>query len=475
MNITRKDVDPLNVIITLQVGKEDYEPKVETTLKEYRRKAKIDGFRPGMVPIGLIKKMYGKAVLFEEINKLISESISKYIHENKLHVLGDPLPSENEQKEIDWDQQTEFEFSFDLAIAPVIDLTLSEKDKIPYFDILVDEKQISSYFEYYLKRYGSYVDTDTAASEEMIKGNLTELDHEGKDTANKIENTALTISSVKEDEIKKLFLGKKKGDTVTFNPVAAFPEDSDLAVLFRTTKEKLKKTENNFRMEITGISKFEPAVPGQDLYDKIYGKDKVTNEEDFRLKIKEEIKKNYENESFYKFRLDAHACLLEKTALSLPDAALKRWLLLTNKSELTPEQIESQYPHFAEDLKWQLIKGHIAQTNQITVTDEDVLELAKVLTVQQFQQYGLNGLPDENITSYAKKMLEKEEDKHRLQEKKQEDKVLEFVKHSVNLDVKEITPDDFNKMFATEQEHDHDHEHEHEHEHEHNHEHDHKH
>lgn len=448
MNITKENSDELNAVLKINVGKNDYEEKVRTVLKDYRRKAKIDGFRPGKVPAGLIKKMYGTAVLVEEINKIISESISKYLIEEKLNILGEPLPGEKEQK-IDWDKQTEFEFLFDLGLAPEFEVNLSGKDKIPYYNIKVDKKLIDSYTENYARRFGQFKSVDKVEKTEMLRGEIFQIDKEGNIKENGFSNKDATISLeiLKDDNVIEKFAGKKAGELIDFDIKKAYPNDTEVAAILGVNKENITNIDPLVRFKIKEISKFENAEINQDLFDKAFGKDKIKSEEEFYNKIREEIQSNLEKESGYRFVADVKQQMLKKMELSLPEEFLKRWLLKTNEGKLTPDQIEKEFELLAEDLKWQLIKDKIVKDQDLKVTEEEVLEYAKEVTLMQFRQYSMTSMSDEQVEGFAKEMLKKEDDKKRMYDKKIEDKTIAYIRENVKIDEKKVSTDEFNKLF----------------------------
>lgn len=448
MNITKENSDELNAVLKITVEKNDYEEKVRTVLNDYRRKAKIDGFRPGKVPAGLIKKMYGTAVLVEEINKIISESISKYLIEEKLNILGEPLPGEKEQK-IEWDKQTEFEFLFDLGLAPEFEVNLSKKDKIPYYNIKVDKKLIDSYTDNYARRFGQFKSVDKVEKTEMLRGKIFQIDKEGKIKENGFSNNDATISLgiIKDDNVIKKFAGKKAGESIDFDIKKAYPNDTEIAAILGVNKENIADIDPLVRFKIKDISKFENAEINQDLFDKAFGKDKIKSEEEFYNKIREEIQSNLEKESDYRFVADVKQQMLKKMELSLPEEFLKRWLLKANEDKLTPDQIGKEFELLAEDLKWQLIKDKIVKDHDLKVTEEEVLEYAKEVTLMQFRQYGMASMSDEQVEDFAKKMLKKEDDKKRMYDKKFEDKTIAYIKENVKINEKKVSTDEFNKLF----------------------------
>jgi trigger factor len=449
MNISKQQIDELNATIKLQFGKEDYEERVNKVLKDYRKKANIPGFRPGNVPMGLINKMYRKPVLAEEINKLVSEKINEYLKAEDLHVLGDPLPNETQNKTLDFDTDTDFEFVFDLGLAPKLDFEWTKKDKITTYEITLDDKMIDTYVDSYARRFGKFIDTDTVVENEMVKGDLAQVDEMGNIVEGGIVSQDVTVylEIAKDETEKKAFKDAKAGSVVKFDIKKAFPNDFEIANLLKIEKEKVAETSQHFQMTIKSVSRFEIAVINSELFDKVYGVGVVSSEEGFREKIKEEIKNQLGKDEDYKFGIDAKAMMLKKLNLTLPSAFLKRWITAMNEDKFTPEQIEKDFPVFEEDMKWQLIKNKIAKDNNLEVKEAEIVEHAKEVTRMQFRQYGINNMPDEHVQNYAMNLLKKEDDVRKMVESLLEKKVYGIIKQNAAIEVKEIGNEEFGKLF----------------------------
>ena len=448
MNIVKKDLDQNNAIVTLRIEKADYTEKVDKTLRDYRKKANIPGFRPGMVPAGLVKKMYGKAVLAEEINKLVSDNLYKYIRENNLNILGEPLPNETEQKTIDFDTQEDFEFIFDLGLAPEFEVELTKKDKVKFYTIAVSDEMIENQVKSYTGRYGKYIQEEEVEEKDMLKGELLELEN-GKvnESGLKVKDATLTASYIKDDAQKALFIGAKKGDVITFNPSKAYENETEISSMLKISKDEAKNITSDFQLKIESITRYHESAIDQELFDKVYGESVVSSEEEFRAKIKENIQENLVSDSEYKFGVDAQEMLIAKfDGLSFPDAFLKRWVLSSNQN-LTAETLEEDYSKMIADLRWHLIKDKLAKANDIKVEAADVEEYAKKVAKAQFAQYGMIGMDDEIIANYAKDMMKKEDTLKNMIDKVAEEKVFVVIKEAVKLDNKEISIEDFNKLF----------------------------
>jgi trigger factor len=448
MNITRENIDNLNTVLKIEIKKPDYEDKVETVLKDYRKKANIKGFRPGMVPIGLVKKMYGRAIQIDEINKVVTESIQKYIADEKLEILGDPIPKADEQEKIDFDKQEDFTFSFEVGLSPVFELKLSKKNKVNSYEIIIDKKMKNDYLENYTRRYGELRKAEITEEKDVVKGKIEAIDLNGNliPEGLLVENTSLGIDIIKDDKIKNEFIGKNLNDSIAFDLKKAYPNDSEIAGILHLKKEEVAEIDGSFRFTINEISRFHPAVLGKELFDKIYGEGVVNSEEEFMNRIEEEISANLKRESVYKLMIDIKKLAIDKTDFSLPEEFLKKWLLKVNE-KTTEEQIEKEFDSFRKDLKWQLIRNKVARDNAVKISDEELQREAENITRYQFQQYGLFYATDEQISNYAKETLKKEDDAKRIADKILEEKVILLLKELVKPESKSVTVEEFNKLF----------------------------
>jgi trigger factor len=450
MDITLNKKDDLNATITIKVAQDDYQEKVDNVLKDYRKKANIPGFRPGKVPMGYVKKMYGKAILVDEINKILSESLVEYIRKEELNILGEPLPSEeSENNPIDWDTQKEFEFTFDIANSPEFEVKLSKREKINFYELKADDKLIDDTIQNYAYRNGSNKPVDEVKDlDETLRGDLIELDGSNNPLEDGInrENALMSLHVMKDDKVKELFKGKKAKDSVDFDLRTAYPNDTEISSLLDITKEEAAELKSNFRITINEINKFEPAEVNQELYDKLYGEGEIKSDEEFKEKVVEEIKNSFRPQSEYKFLIDAKDKIVSKIGLELPDEFLKRWLDATNK-ELDKAKIEEEYESFQKDMQWQLIVDKIYKTNDFKIEDSEIMDFAKESTRQQFMQYGLSYIPDEQLENYSKEIVSKPEERRKIIDKLVENKVLDFIKESVKIENKEVTMEEFNNFF----------------------------
>ncbi len=452
MNIEKELIDDLNAVVHITINKDDYESRVEKVLKDYRKKANMPGFRPGKVPASLVKKMYGKSVLVDEINKLVSENLSKYISENEMNILGEPLPSEKQQT-IDFDQDEQFKFSFDLALSPEVEVKLSKRDKLPYYQIEVTDDMIEGQKKNVTSRFGTTEQREEATENSLLKGDFVQLDKSGNELEEgiKAEDAVMSTAIIKSDKEKKKIIGAKVGDEIVLEPKKAFPDETEISYLLKITKEQAAEIDGKFKFTIKEITEYIDPELNQDLFDKIFGPGKVTSEEEFTAQVKEDLENTLKMESEYRFSIDAKEKLMNKVDMKLPEDFLKRWIKATNQGkddqDLSDEQIENEMPRFLEDLKWQIIRNEIIKENDIKVEQKDVVDFAKKSARLQFMQYGLNNVPDEHLENYAMDMLKNEDQQRSMTEGAINDKVMEFVKEAVKVDVKVVSRDEFNKLF----------------------------
>ncbi len=449
MNITRENTDDLNVVLKLALGKEDYEERVTNVLNTHKKKAVIPGFRPGKVPFGLISKMYRKPVLLEEINKLVSESISKFIEDEKLNILGEPLPHEGEATKIDWDTDSDFEFKFDLALAPDFELKLSSKDKIPYYKIEVDNEMIDKYIDSYTQRFGEFIHVDTIEEKDMLSVSLVQLNESGevKDGGICSDESRISVDLIKDESIKSAILKSKIEDTLVVDLKKAYPNDTEIASILKIKSAEAANVSGDFKLAIKDIQRFSKAEVNQELFNKVYGEGNVSSVDDFRSKISEEASLGLTRDSEYKFKIDVKDSMIKKFKSNLPEEFLKRWLFEINQGKFTQEEINKDFDKFIEDLKWQLIKDKIAKDNEIKITEEDIMASAKENARLQFSYYGMSNVPDEHLTTFAQRTLSDDKQARKVAEGCMENKIIEFIKSAVKIEEKEISSEKFNKMF----------------------------
>lgn len=450
MNVSFQNIDKVSGLLTVKLEKADYQEKVDKSLKTFRQKAQIPGFRKGMVPMSLVKKMYGKSVIAEEVNKLLSEKVYDYIKNNNVNMLGEPLPNEEKQQVIDFDTMEEFEFVFDIALAPEFKAEVSNTDKVDYYTIEVTDEMVDNQVKAYTQRNGKYDQVSAYEDNDMLKGLIAELDENGntKEGGIQVEGAVLMPSYMKNDEQKAIFANAKVNDVLVFNPNAAYDgHDAEIASLLKIEKEAAAEMKSNFSFQVEEITRFVPGDLNQELFDQVFGKDAVKTEEEFRAKVKEGIAAQFVADSDYKFLIDARKMLMEKVGkLEFPDALLKRIMLLNNK-EKGEEFVAENYEKSVEELTWHLIKEQLVKDNEIKVEQEDVINMAKDATKAQFAQYGMMAVPEDILENYAQEMLKKKENVDGLVGRVVEAKLATALKAKVTLNNKTVSMEEFNKMF----------------------------
>ncbi|BCS85637.1 MULTISPECIES: trigger factor [Prevotella] len=448
MNISFENPDKINGLLTITVEEADYKENVEKALKDYRKKANYPGFRPGMVPMGLVKKQFGTSAKMDAINKLIGEQIYKYVNDNKIQMLGEPLPSEKQEPQ-DLEKGTNFTFVFDIAVAPEFKMVLDGHNKLDHYTITVDDALIDRQVDMFASRAGSYDKVEAFEGNDMLKGDIRELDENGntKEGGITVESAVLMPEYIKVDDQKKLFEGAKLGDVITFNPKKAYPEnDTEISSLLKIEREAAKELTADFSYQITEIQRFKKHEVNQELFDQLFGNDTVKNEEEFRNKIAEGLKEQLAVDADYKFILDVRAYCEKKVGkLEYPDALLKR-IMLNNNSDKGEEFVEKNYEQSITELTWHMIKEQLVAARDIKVDDADILDAAKETARTQFAQYGMNNVPDEYVENYAKEILKKKENVDGIVDRAVDRKLVVALKDSVKLNEKEISLDDFNKM-----------------------------
>lgn len=450
MNVSLQNIDKVSALLTVKLEKADYQEKVDKSLKTFRQKANLPGFRPGMVPMGLIKKQYGKAILAEEVNKVLQDAVYNYIKENNVNILGEPLPNEEKQQPVDFDTMEEFEFVFDIALAPEFKAELTDKDKLDYYTIEVTDEMVDKQVSMYTQRGGKYDKVDSYQDKDMLKGLIAELDEAGntKEGGIQVEGAVMMPSYMSNDEQKAIFNDAKVNDVLVFNPNAAFGgSEAEIASLLKVQKEEVAGITANFSFQVEEITRFAPAELNQEIFDQVYGKDAVTSEEAFRNRIKEDLSGQFVADSDYKFLIDARTYLMEKIGkLEFPDALLKRIMLLNNQ-EKGEAFVAENYDKSIEELTWHLIKEQLVKDCGIKVEQDDIINMAKETTKIQFAQYGMLNVPEDLLNNYAQEMLKKQENVNNLVNRAIETKLSAALKDKVQLENKTVSMEEFNKMF----------------------------
>ena len=449
MKITFDCPDKINGLLTMTIEPADYQEKVEKTLKDYRKKAQVPGFRPGQVPMGLIKRQYGTAVKVDEVNRLMGEKLYEYIHENKIQMLGDPLPNAEKQQPQDFEKDGDLTFVFDIAVAPEFSVALSGRDKIDYYTIDVDDKLIDQQVQMYASQGGEFVKADVFSGNDTLTGDLRQLDKKGNTLEGGIttESGMIMPAYIKEDKQKKLFDGCKPGDIITFNPKKAYPDnDAEVAALLKVDKEQVKDLDSDFSFQVTEIRHFQPAEVDQKLFDRVFGEGTVKDEKAFREKIAEQLKAQFTGSSDFKFMQDVRAHLEKKVGkLEFPEALLKR-IMLNNNKDKGEDFVEKNFEGSIKELAWHLIKEQIVNANNIKVEEDDIKRVAREAIRAQFAQYGMSNVPDDVLDNYAAEQLKKRENIDNFVDRAVDLKLTETLKNVVKLNEKTVSLDDFNKL-----------------------------
>lgn len=446
MKISFENADKVNGLLTITVEEADYNEKVEKALKDYRKKANLPGFRPGQAPLALIKKQIGEQVKMEEIQKFVGDNLFGYLKDNNIHFLGEPMPSDKQEAQ-DLTKPAPYTFVFDIAVAPEFELELSDKDKLDYYEITVDDKLIDEQVDMFASRAGKYEQVEDYQPKDMLKGDMKELNADGSEKEGGIvkEGATLMPEYIKVEDQKKLFDGLKRGQVVVFNPKKAFPESEiEISSMLGISKEEAANVDSDFAFHVLEITRYCKAPVNQELFDAVYGEGNVKDEADFRSKIAEGIANQLVTNSEYKLLVDLRAYCEKKVGkLQFPDEMLKRIMKKNVKDE---KEVEEKYEASVEELKWHLIKERLVKTYDVKVNDEDVFEAARLQARIQFAQYGMTNLPDETIDNYVREMLKNRETLDGFVDRAVENKLVEVLKKVVKLKKKKISLDDFNKL-----------------------------
>lgn len=450
MNVSLQNIDKVSALLTVKLEKADYQEKVDKSLKTFRQKANLPGFRPGMVPMGLIKKQYGKAILAEEVNKVLQDAVYNYIKENNVNILGEPLPNEEKQQPVDFDTMEDFEFVFDIALAPEFNAELTDKDKVDYYTIEVSDDMVDKQVGMYTQRGGKYEKVDSYQDKDMLKGLIAELDEAGntKEGGIQVEGAVMMPSYMSNDEQKAIFNDVKVNDVLVFNPNTAFNgNEAEIASLLKVQKEEVAAITGNFSFQVEEITRFIAAELNQEIFDQVYEKGTVTTAEEFRNKIKEDLSRQFVSDSDYKLLIDVRSYLMNKIGkLEFPDALLKKIMLLNNE-EKGEAFVAENYDKSIEELTWHLIKEKLVKEYEIKVEQDDVINMAKEATKMQFAQYGMLNVPEDLLNNYVQEMLKKKESVNNLVNRAVENKLAAAVKERVQLENKTVSMEEFNKMF----------------------------
>lgn len=451
MKSTLNKTDEVNGTILIELEKADYQGKVDKSLNQFRQKADIPGFRQGKVPKSIIQKLYGKSVLIDEVNKIVTEEVGNFIRDNKLKILGEPLTDMSEGRQVDLDKDETYKFYFNIGLTPQFDIALNKDTEHTYYKVDLEEDLLDKQIDSYKQNYGTYLKVEEEAVEtDLIKGTLTEVEGDNdKENGKIIENAILMPSYLKDEAIKNKFVGAKVGDSVIFNPRVAYDNnEAEIASLLQTTKEDIKDINLDFRFDISEVTRYKEAELNQEMFDRILGEGAVATEEDFRSKVKENIEKQFKPNADHLFIHEMKDIIVEQMKdVKFPDEFLKRWLLESSEDR-TKEQVEEDYPKILEDLKFHVVKQKIVEENEIKVEFKDIEALAIEVSRAQFAQYGMTNLPDDVLQNYSKSLLEKDETVQNLYEKATEDKIIDWLKENITINDKTVSSKEFNEIMT---------------------------
>lgn len=436
MNISKEQIDDLNAVVKVNISKEDYQDKVEKILKDYRRQANIPGFRKGQVPMGLIKKQYGRAVLVDEVNKLLQDNLNKYLNEEKLDVLGNPLPKQ--QDSFDWDKE-EFSFEFELGLAPEFEANLKTKKSVTHYKIVADKKMIEEQIGRIRKQYGKLVSKKEVGKNDEVTGTFTN-EAEGID-----HKATLELEKIKNKKALEALKGKKPGDVVTLKTKGLFTEDYLLSGALGINRDKADNLDIEVNFAIDEINERQPAELDQELFDKLFGKDVIKSEKELKERLKTDAEKQFEQQADQKLLNDVTERLIETTKFDLPSDFLKKWIQMTGEKPLSDEEANDEYEKSEKGLRYQLIEGKIIKDNHIEITYEELKEFAKGFIKSQMAQYGHLNPAEEELESIAGRVMSNKDEVKRLSEQLMSQKLLSLYKEKANLKVKEVTYENFVK------------------------------
>ena len=437
MEVIKNQIDDLNVEVTINLKGEDYAEQEKKRLSAYRRNADFKGFRKGMVPPQLVKKIYGDQALYEAINSILSEQLDKFIKDNDLHILGEPIPSES-QKENEWTSGADFEFKFDIGLSPDINIELSKDDKIPYYKITVTEEAKSKMKENILHQYGQLEEGSAAGEDDYVVVDF-------KQGEKVVEGAYVSVSKVA-GAAKDKFLGAKVDDSFEVDVTDAFTNETDRASMLKMKKEELAGMEPVWEATVVNVKTFVPATEGQETYDKIFGKDVVKTPEEFDAKIAERLENEYKQEADYRLSKDLRQYLVDKAGVRVPEDFLKRWLYESNKEKYSKEEVEREFDSFLGDFRWQLVRGYLMKKLGLKIEDKDMLDAAKAYASYQYAMYGMGNVPEQFINDAAMNILKDERQIRNIEESVENEKVVAAVKEAVTLQNKKISETKFREL-----------------------------
>jgi trigger factor len=447
MNISQEKIDSLNAIVKINIKPEDYQPRVDKAIKDHAKKAKMPGFRPGMVPVAHIKKMYGKSILVDEVNNMLSDTLNNYINEQQLEVLGQPLPKMDDSKQYNWDFADDFEFNYEVGLAPEFTVDFSSNDKISQYVIKADEETLAARIKNIRKSYGKMTNPAVSADGDVLYAELVQLSPDGSVFEEGISNTAsVRLDRVQDETVKASLIGLKKDDVVVLDIQKAYNNDATrIAAILKVDEDTAAEVKSNFRLTVKNVNRLEESDLNQEFFDKLFGEGTVTTEEEFKAKITEEVEAMYAQDAERKLQNDLYKLSIEKAKFDLPDEFLKRWLKATNE-KLTDEELIGGYNDFAQNLKWTLLENKIIKDNKIEIKYEEVFAAAKQRLEAQFRMYSPQPISEDQLAQYTVQFLQNKEEANKIFEEVKAAKALDYLKSVVTLEQKEISAKEFGEL-----------------------------
>jgi trigger factor len=444
MNVIRQDVDALNAVLKVQVTPADYQNKVKNSLEKYRKTAKIPGFRPGHIPMALVQKQYGKSVLAEELNKIVNDALYGFITENKIDILGNPIPKEGVEVVGDFDKPADFEFEYEIGLSPTFEIPLNAKSKFDYVKVKIDDKLVDKQLEDLRRRYGKLISADSVGENDLVLAQFVELNEdESIQEGGIMHSSTISMEFIEDKKVKNAIVGKVKGDQVIVDPATVSRGGKDTAAMLGISEEELPNVSNKFKMTINEIKHMEMAELNQELFDRLFGAGAINSEKELRERIAKDLDGMFANDSDRLLTRAVFDDLLENTKVTLPDSFLKRWIKVSNEKPITDEQINKDYDNYAKGLKWQLIQSSIFKNNDIKLDNAEVIEFTKGLLVNNYAQYGIPAPEDKELTASAYQVLQNKEEAGRIYDMMAEQKLTQFFKATVKLKDKEVSYDEF--------------------------------
>jgi len=447
MNITQEKINDLNAVVKIKIAPEDYTEKVDKAIKDQAKKATIPGFRKGMVPASHIKRTHGKSILVEEINNLLSETLNKHLTENKVEILGQPLPVMDNSKEFKWDNTDEFEFDYEIGLAPSIDVNINEKDKFTQYIVKADEETLASRIKNIRRSYGKMTNPEVSEADDVLYADLAQLDADGSIIEGGITSTgSIRLDAVKDKKVLKTLIGLKKDDVVELDIQKALDQNEGIiAKVLNISEEDAKAVDSKFKVTVKNVNRLEESDLNQEFFDKIFGEGVVTDEAGFTAKITEEIESMFKQDADRKLQNDMYTQLVDGMNIELPDEFLRKWLKATNE-KLTDEELAEGYDDFAKNLKWTLIENKLIKDNNIEIKYEDVFQTAKQRLLAQFQMYSPGPMPEDQLAEYTATFLKEKDNANRIFEEVKAIKVFEHIQSVATLDKKDIPYNEFVKL-----------------------------